>query len=124
MNRLSNFIALIFAVMLSYISIHTVDYGLYLSSQVHQERSDSPASVFSSEKPGLLFLNRQEGRFVRAIKNLPVTHLKTPLINFYSTKLSTGLRVLKINREYLTYPVTVYRNLKNSDIVFPFHYFW
>jgi hypothetical protein len=124
MNRLSKLIALIFAVLLSYVSIYTVDYGHYLTSQIHQDRSGDPASAFSTEKPELLFLNRQEGRFVRAIKNLPVTHLKTPVINFCSAKLSSGLVALKINLEYLLYPVTIYRNLKNSDIIFPFHYFW
>jgi hypothetical protein len=124
MSRLSKIIALIFAVLLSYISIHTADYSLYLTSHLHDITSDNTGSVFSSEKPELLFLNRQEGKFVKTLKNLLVNNIKTHVINFYSDKLLSDFKVLRISREYLSYPVTVYRNLKNCDIVFPFHYFW
>jgi hypothetical protein len=124
MKHLYNITAVIFTVILLYVSIHTADYGLYVASQMQDNVTHNSGTIYSSEKPDLVFINRQDGRFVTAVRNFPVSGFKIFLINIYSNKLSLDFRTLRINPEYLSYQEVVERSLKVSDIVFPFHYFW
>jgi hypothetical protein len=124
MKKVSKITALIFSVMLLFISSHTADYGLYATSLMQEGRSESSGSVFSTGKPDILFLNRPDGRLIASIKNLPVSNLRLVSVNFYSNKIASDFRILKINPEFFSYPVTVERNLTDCDIVFPFHNFW
>jgi hypothetical protein len=124
MNKVSKITALIFSVLLLFISIHTADYSLNATSLIQEGGSENSGSAFSTVKPDILFLNRPDGRLIAAIKNLPVSNLRHVSVNFYNNKIASDFRILKINPEFFSYPVTVERNLSDCDIVFPFHNFW
>jgi hypothetical protein len=124
MSRMIKTTGLFFAAMLFFLSISTENYGLLLTSQLQNSQSENSDSYFSKEKPDLLFLNRHEERLVYSVKNLPVPSLKNHSNDNYSNCLSPEVRILSINSGYLSYSETLYRNLTNHDIIFPFHYFW
>jgi len=63
---------LFFAAMLFFMSICTQNYGLLLTSRLQNSQSENSDSFFSTEKPDLLFVYRQEERLVYSVKNLPV----------------------------------------------------
>lgn len=116
--------ALFFAAMLFILSICTQNYGLLPASHLQNAQSENSVSYFSTEKPDLLFLNRQEERVVYSVKNLPVPSLKNYPNCINCNSLSLEGRILSINSGYLSYCVIVDRCLANGDIVFPFHNFW
>lgn len=110
--------------MLIFLSISTENYGLLLTSHLQNAQSENSDSYFSTEKPDLLFLYRNDERQVNSVRNLPVPSLKNHPNDFHYNSLSLEIRILSINSGYLSYSVIVDRNLTNSDIVFPSHYFW
>ena len=124
MSKLTKTTALFFVAMLFFISLSTENYGLLLTSQLQNAGSENSGSYLSTEKPNLFFLNRHEERLETSVKSLPNSKLKNQINDVCSNSISTEVRILSINSGYLSYSVTVYRNLTNSDIVFPFHYFW
>jgi len=124
MSKVTKISGLFFVAMLLFLSISTENYGLSLTSQLQSSQTKSSDSYFSTEKPDLFFLNRQEQRFVYSIKNLPVPNLKNHPNDFHWNCLSPEVIISSINSGYLSYSVTLYRNFTNHDIIFPFHYFW
>lgn len=124
MSKVTKTTALFFAAMLFFMSISTENYGLLLTSHLQNTGFENSGSYFSKEEPNPLFLSRHEERLVTSVKDLPVTGSKNNPTDFHSNSLSSEVRLLSINSGYLSYSVTVDRNLTNSDIVFPFHYFW
>ncbi len=124
MSKLTKTTALFFVAMLFFISLSTENYGLLLTSQLQNTGSENSGSYLSTEKPNLFFLNRHEERLETSVKSLPNSKLKNQINDVCSNSISTEVRILSINSGYLSYSVTVYRNLTNCDIVFPFHYFW
>ena len=124
MSKLTKTTALFFVAMLFFISLSTENYGLLLTSQHQNTGSENSGSYLSTEKPNLFFLNRHEERLETSVKSLPNSKLKNQINDVCSNSISTEVRILSINSGYLSYSVTVYRNLTNCDIVFPFHYFW
>jgi hypothetical protein len=124
MTNANKTISLFFAAMLFMLGICTQEYCLLLTSQPQNAQVENSRSYFSTEKPDLLFINRHEERVIYSIKNLPGPNLKS-LPNYVScNSLSLEERILSINSWYLSYSEIVDRSLSNSDIVFPFHYFW
>lgn len=115
---------LLFSIVLLYINTNSLNYGFLLTSNLQKTGYESLSSYFPVEKPNLFLSNRQGERFVNSIKNLPDSNFKNHSNDYYNISLSSEIRKLKINSEYLSYPETINRNLTNSDIVFPFHYFW
>ena len=115
---------LFFAAMLFIMSICTQNYGLLLTSHLQNAQSENSDSYFSTEKPDLLFVYRQEERLVYSVKNLPVPSLRNYSNDNHSYSLSPEVRILSLNSGYLSYSGTICRNLENVDIVYPFHYFW
>jgi hypothetical protein len=124
MSKLFKTTALFFAAMLFFLSICTQNYGLLLISHLQNTQSEDSDSYYSTEKPELLFLDRHEERLVNSVKNLPVPSFKNHPNNIHCNSLSPEVRIKSINSGYLSYSMIVDRNLTNSDIVFPFHYFW
>jgi hypothetical protein len=116
--------ALFFAALLGFLSICTQNYGVLISSQLQNSQSENSVSYFSKEKPDLIFLAYHEERLVNSVKNQPVPSFKNHPNNVNFNSLSPEVRVFSINSGYLTYSLNVDRSLTNSDIVFPFHYFW
>jgi hypothetical protein len=116
--------ALFFAAMLGFLSTCSQNYGVLIPSPLQNSQSENSVSYFSTEKPELLFLDRHEERLVNSVKNQPVPSLKNHPNNFNYNSLSPEVRILSINSGYLSYSLIVDRSLTNSDIVFPFHYFW
>ena len=116
--------ALFFAAMLIFLSISAENYGLLLTSHIQNTQSENSDSYFSTDKPDLLFLYRNDERQVNSARNLPVPDLKIHPNNIHHNCTSPETRILSINSGYLSYSVIVDRSLTNSDIVFPFHYFW
>jgi hypothetical protein len=115
---------LFFAAMLFIMSICTQNYGLLLTSHLQNAQSENSDSYFSTEKPDLLFVYRQEERVVYSVKNLPVPSLRNYSNDNHSYSLSPEVRILSLNSGYLSYSEIICRNLENIDIVHPFHYFW
>jgi hypothetical protein len=115
---------LFFAAMLLLMSICTQNYSLLLTSYLQNDKSENSDSYFSTEKPDLLFLYRQEEKIVYSIKNLPVPSLRNNSHDNQSYSLSPEVRILSLNSGYLLYSETICRNLGNIDIIYPFHYFW
>jgi len=124
MSKVTKTIGLFFAAMLFFLSISTEKYGFLLTSQLQNNQSENSDSFFSKEKPDLFFLNRHEERLVYSVKNLPVPSLKNHPNDYHRNCLFPELRILSISTGYLSYSMTLYRNLTNNDIIFPFHYFW
>jgi hypothetical protein len=124
MSKINKTIGLFFAAMLVILSISAENNSLLLTSQVRDSQSDNSPSYFSTEKPDLFFLNRQDEKLVNSVKNLPVPSLKNHLNDFQWNCLSTEVKISIINSEYLSYSVTVDPNFISHDIIFPFHYFW
>jgi hypothetical protein len=124
MSKVTKTTALFFAAMIFFISISTENYGLLITSHIQNTGSENSGSYFSKEEPVPLFLSRHEERLVTSVKDLPVTSSKNNPTDFHSNRLLNEVRLLSINTRYLSYSVTVDRNLTNSDLVFPFHYFW
>jgi len=124
MSKVTKTTGLFFAAMLIFLSISTENYGLLLTSHLQNAQSENSDSYFSTEKPDLLFLYRNDERQVNSVRNLPVPSLKNHPNDIHYNSLSLEIRILSINSGYLSYSVIVDRNLTNSDIVFPFHYFW
>jgi hypothetical protein len=124
MSKVTKTTGLFFATMLIFLSISTENYGLLLTSHLQNAQSENSDSYFSTEKPDLLFLYRNDERQVNSVRNLPVPSLKNHPNDIHYNSLSLEIRILSINSGYLSYSVIVDRNLTNSDIVFPFHYFW
>lgn len=124
MSKVTKTTGLFFAAMLIFLSISTENYGLLLTSHLQNAQSENSDSYFSTEKPDLLFLYRNDERQVNSVRNLPVPSLKNHPNDFHYNSLSREIRILSINSRYLSYSVIVDRNLTNSDIVFPSHYFW
>ncbi len=124
MSKINKTIGLFFAAMLVFLSISAENNSLLLTSQYKNSQSDSSPSYFSTEKPDLFFLNRQEEKLVSSVKNLPVPSLKNHLNDFQWNCLFTEVRLSIINSEYLSYSVTLDPNFTSHDIIFPFHYFW
>jgi hypothetical protein len=115
---------LFFAAMLFFLSICAQNYGLLLTPLLQNSQSENTDSYFSTEKPDLLFIYRQEERVVYSINNLPVPSFKNNPNDNHSYCLSPEVRILSLNSGYLSYSETISRNLENIDIVYPFHYFW
>lgn len=124
MSKVTKTTGLFFAAMLIFLSISTENYGLLLTSHLQNAQSENSDSYFSTEKPDLLFLYRNDERQVNSVRNLPVPSLKNHPNDIHYNSLSLEIRILSINSGYLSYSVIVDRNLTNSDIVFPSHYFW
>lgn len=124
MSKVTKTTGLFFATMLIFLSISTENYGLLLTSHLQNAQSENSDSYFSTEKPDLLFLYRNDERQVNSVRNLPVPSLKNHPNDIHYNSLSLEIRILSINSGYLSYSVIVDRNLTNSDIVFPSHYFW
>jgi hypothetical protein len=116
--------ALFFAALLFFLGICTQNYVGLITSPLQNTQSDNSVSYFSTEHPELLFLYRIDERQVNSFKNLPVPSLKNYSNNIPDNSLSTEIKLLSIHSGYLSYSVNVDRGLTNSDIVFPFHYFW
>jgi hypothetical protein len=116
--------SMFFAAVLFFLNICTQNYSLLPSLHLQNTQSENSVSYFPAEKTGLLFLTRQEERDVYSIKNLPVPIQKNHTNYINCNSLSLEGRILSINSGYLSYALIVDRSLANSDIVFPFHYFW
>ena len=124
MSKVIKTFGLLFAALLVFLSICMQNYALLPTSHFQNAQSENSDSYFTLEKPGLLFLTRQEEREVFSVKNLPVPSLKNHSNQINCNSLSQEGRLISINSEYLSYSMIVDRSLANSDIVFPFHYFW
>jgi hypothetical protein len=124
MSKVTKISGLFFVAMLLFLSISTETYSLSLTSQLQSGQPKSSDSYFSTEKPDLFFLNRQEQRLAYSVKNLPVPSIKNHPDNFHGNCLSPEVRLSSIDSGYLSYLVTLYRNFTSHDIIFPFHYFW
>jgi hypothetical protein len=124
MSKVCKTTSLLLAAMLFFLGICAQNYGLLITSQHPNRQSGNSDLYASSEKPELIFLNRHEERLVNSVKNQPAPSLKNHPNNTNYNSLSPEIRILSINSGYLSYSVIVDRSLTNSDIVFPFHYFW
>jgi hypothetical protein len=124
MSKVTKSTALLFSLILFFLSIITENYGLFLTSHLQGKGSENSGSYFSKVEPNPLFLNRHEQRLVLSVKDLPVTSSKINSTDIHSIRLTLEVRLLSINSGVISNSVTVDRNLTNRDIVFPFHYFW
>jgi hypothetical protein len=124
MSNLYKTAALFFAAMLFIIGTCTQNYGLLLTSNIHNAQSEKSDSYYSTEKPEFLFLFRNDERQINSGRNLPEQCFKNYSKNIQDNSLSPEIRLLSINSGYLSYSAIFERSLTNSDIVFPYHYFW
>ena len=95
-----------------------------LNSIPQNGRNETINSFCSIELPNLFLLTRHGEKSLRSYNQLPVPNLKNNSTDFYSSYLSSGILKSGINLKYLSCSETIYRNLQNSDIIFPFNYFW
>lgn len=124
MSKVTKPTGLFFAAMLIFLSISTANYGLLLTSPPQYAKSENTDSYFSTEKPDILFLFRNDERQINSVKNLPEPSFKNHPNSIHYSTLSPEIRISNINSGYFSYSVTVDRSLTNSDIIFPSHYFW
>ncbi len=124
MSTLYKSAAIFFAAILIFLGIYAENYGLLLTSQLQSTQNSESDSYCSTEKPELLFLDRHEERLVNTVKNQPVPGFKNHSNNVHYNNNIPGVKLLSINSGYISYSVIIGRSLTNSDIVFPFHYFW
>jgi hypothetical protein len=115
---------LFFAALLVFMSGSTENYGLLLTSHLQNAQSENSDSYFSTEKPDLLFLYRNDEKQVNSVRNLPVPGFKNHPNDICNNSFFPEIRILSINSGYISYSMIADRSLTNSDIVFPFHYFW
>lgn len=116
--------AILFSALLFFSSIITEKYCSILNSQFLSSGQENLSLNTPAGTPSLFVLNRNGERLVASIRNLPVDRSANQISDFQTTIQSTGLKKLIINSDYLQYSRTISRNLPNSDIIFPFHYFW
>jgi hypothetical protein len=124
MKEVTKTTALFFAAVLFFLSTSTENYSLLLTSKLQNTASENSGSYLSTGNPDLFFLNRHEERLVTSVKNLPVTNLRNYINNFNNNSLSPEIRLSGNGSVYLLYSESVYLNLTNINIIFPFHYFW
>ena len=124
MSNVYKSFAIFYATILFFLGICAQNYIALITSPLQNTQSENSVSFFSTEHPELLFLYRIDERQVNSVKNLPVPSLKNYSNNIQDNNLSPEIRLLSINSGYLSYSVIVDSGLTNSDIVFPFHYFW
>jgi len=124
MSKVIRTTALFFAAILFFLSTSTQNYGLYITSHLQNTPAENTDSYYSTENPKLLFLYRNDERQVNSGRNVPTPSLKNYSNNIQYKSLSPEIRLLSINSRYYLFSLIVERSLTNSDIVFPFHYFW
>jgi hypothetical protein len=124
MSNLYKIVALFSAVATFLVNSSTENYGLLLSSKPLNSRYITIGSYWSIDRPDLFLIDRFGEKSVASFKHLSVSNLKNQANSYYCSSLSSEIRKSGINIEYFTSPATICRNLTNSDIIYPFHYFW
>ena len=124
MSKLYKTTAIFFSAVIFFISITTESYGFLPNSELQQNDFESISLYFSLEKPNLFLFNRYGEKSVTLINNFPVPILKNYTNDLYNNSLALEIRKSVLYSDYLAYSGCIYCSLKNSDIVFPFHYFW
>lgn len=124
MNKLYKTTSVLFSAVIFFISITTESYAFLLKPKLEKNGYETVKPFILLEKPNLFILNRHGEKNVTPIKNLPVTDFKNCTNDIDYNNLSLELRKSGFNSNYLSYSENIYCSLKNSDIVFPFHYFW
>jgi hypothetical protein len=116
--------AFIFLAFVFFLSTANENYGfpINLKILIHENKNTNPCP--SIKKPNPFLFDTQGEKYETSLKNIPVFNLKKNSNNIKGNSLVPEIQKKFTNSEYLTYSVTIYRNLKNSDIVFPFHCFW
>jgi hypothetical protein len=124
MSNLYKTTALLFSIVLLYINTNTENYGRLITIGIQNSQCENLSPYFAIENSNLYFPNRQGERFLKSIKDLPVSNLRTNSNDLYTGTLSPEIRKLYSSSQYLTYSEIIYPSLTNCDKVFPFHYFW
>lgn len=124
MRNLSKITAILFSCVLFFSSIITEKYCFILNSHSLTSAEENLSSRIPDEIPDYFLLNRNGEHLVALAKNMPAFSLGGQSSDIYSNTLLSEPKKLRKNSEYLHSSGTISRNLPNSDIIFPFHYFW
>jgi hypothetical protein len=124
MSKAKRTTALFFTIALLYISVYSENYSRLITSVIQDSQCQNLSPYFGLENSILYFPNRQGENILASIKKLPVSNLNNNSNDPYI--ICSPPEVIKLNTgsEYLFNSETIYRNLTNCDIVFPFHHFW
>jgi hypothetical protein len=124
MMKVNKITTLLFALLLFFAGKKAEAAGLSLLFSQDKTTSENSILYFSKQVPDHNSLDRQQEKVVTPVEKLPYSCFKSHISDFYLNNYSQELRILNINTGYLAYPETVYLNLSNCDIIYPFQYFW
>jgi len=124
MSNLYKITSLFITAVIIFINSAKEYYPVLLNSIPQNGRNETINSFCSIEVPNLFLLNRHGEKSLTSLGQLPVSNLKNQSTDFYCSYLNSEILKSGINSKYLSYSETIYRNLTNSDIIFPFNYFW
>jgi hypothetical protein len=124
MSNLYKIVALFSATATFLVNTSTENYGLLLNSKPLNSRYKTIGTYCSIERPDLFVLDRFGEKSLASFKHFSVSNLKNQANSCYCSSLSSEIKKSGIYIEYFTSPATICRNLTNSDIIYPFHYFW
>ena len=124
MSKLSKFSAILFAIMLSFVSISRDHYEPLLTTVI--PGTDGEHHTYFSEKnfSDVFCSHRQADHAVSPVNQLPAPGSKIHPTDFSEGLFSIELRIRSITSLYLSNSEKIYPGLAVSDIIFPFHYFW
>lgn len=128
MSNFSKLTAILFAIMLSYVSISKDNYEKTLPATFQHAGGERSQSSFSEIALQDIFcLQRQIEHVVNPGNNFPApvsNNLKHYPDAFSGHSFSIESRIQGIASQYLSHSKEIHRSLTISDIIFPFNYFW
>lgn len=124
MSKVSKSSILILIVLLLFLSIKSGDYALRSISLVQSNHTENSDFYFSTGKPDLFFLTRNEERSVTSVRNLPDPCSKKHFNDFYFNPVSPEKRIIGLCTEYLLNSIIIQPGLTNVEIIYPFHSHW
>lgn len=124
MRNLLKAAAIFFSCVILLISVITENYCFSRNSKLLLSDAENLSSDLPVENTYFFLLNRYGESLVISPKNQPVFNVRNQTFDTYSDIFKADAGKLKACYEYLSNSGTILPNLKNIDIIFPFHYFW
>lgn len=120
MGKLSKLAILLYAVLLSVVSIGTANYEPF---SPYQETTNGRSSFFSegSQSPFCLFSSAEQ--LVHPVSNYPIPHSKIHSNSFAGGSFSFEVRIQGVASQYLLHAKEIYPSLSIRELLFPFHHF-
>ena len=123
MSKVSKFIVLFLALLLSCVSIKFNNSSQFSSAE-SQKKGDGTSASFSLENKLILFcLQRQNENTVNPATNFPPPVFRNHFNDYISHKLYFELKLINIALQYILNSKEIIRSLSIRDIIYPFQFF-